>query len=101
MVFLSSLYRISSVVLQLGHDHFLPNFSNVLFTIYVIPGRSVYHISWQCRKMMEKKVLTRLQKTPFSKLCNTDRLCGLVVRVPGYRSRGPVSIPGVTRFSQK
>jgi hypothetical protein len=23
----------------------------------------------------------------------TDRLCGLVVRVPGYRSRGPVSIP--------
>jgi hypothetical protein len=23
-----------------------------------------------------------------------DRLCGLVVRVPGYRSRGPGSIPG-------
>jgi hypothetical protein len=29
-----------------------------------------------------------------------DRLCGLVVRVPGYRSRGPVSIPGATRFSE-
>jgi hypothetical protein len=28
-----------------------------------------------------------------------DRLCGLVVRVPGYRSRGPGSIPGATRFS--
>jgi hypothetical protein len=27
-----------------------------------------------------------------------DRLCGLVVRVPGYRSRGPGSIPGATRF---
>jgi hypothetical protein len=27
------------------------------------------------------------------------RLCGLVVRVPGYRSRGPGSIPGATRFS--
>jgi hypothetical protein len=26
------------------------------------------------------------------------RLCGLVVRVPGYRSRGPGSIPGATRF---
>jgi hypothetical protein len=26
-----------------------------------------------------------------------DRLCGLVVRVPGYRSRGPGSIPGTTR----
>jgi hypothetical protein len=28
-------------------------------------------------------------------------LCGLVVRVPGYRSRGPCSIPGATRFSDK
>jgi hypothetical protein len=26
-----------------------------------------------------------------------DLLCGLVVRVPGYRSRGPGSIPGTTR----
>jgi hypothetical protein len=30
-----------------------------------------------------------------------DRLCGLVVRVPGYRSRGQGSIPGATRFSEK
>jgi hypothetical protein len=30
-----------------------------------------------------------------------DRLCGLVVRVPGYRSRDPGSIPGTTRFSEK
>jgi hypothetical protein len=29
-----------------------------------------------------------------------NRLCGLVVRVPGYRSIGPVSIPGTTRFSE-
>jgi hypothetical protein len=27
-------------------------------------------------------------------------LCGPVVRVPGYRSRGPDSIPGGTRFSE-
>jgi hypothetical protein len=26
-----------------------------------------------------------------------DRLCGLVVRVPGYRFGGPCSIPGNTR----
>jgi hypothetical protein len=32
---------------------------------------------------------------------NVDRLCGLVIRVPGYRSRGPGSIPGATRFSEK
>jgi hypothetical protein len=30
-----------------------------------------------------------------------DRLCGPVVRVHGYRSRGPGSIPGTTRFSDK
>jgi hypothetical protein len=31
----------------------------------------------------------------------SDRLCGLVVRVPGYRSRGLGSIPGATGFSEK
>jgi hypothetical protein len=30
-----------------------------------------------------------------------DRLCGLVVRVLGYRFGGPGSIPGTTRFSGK
>jgi hypothetical protein len=30
-----------------------------------------------------------------------DRLCGLVVGVPGYRSRGPGSISGATRLSEK
>jgi hypothetical protein len=30
-----------------------------------------------------------------------DADCGLVVRVPGYRSRGPSSIPGAARFSEK
>jgi hypothetical protein len=27
--------------------------------------------------------------------------CGLVVRVLGYRYRGPGSVPGATRFSEK
>jgi hypothetical protein len=31
----------------------------------------------------------------------TDHLFGLVVRVPGYRSRGPGSISGATGFSEK
>jgi hypothetical protein len=30
-----------------------------------------------------------------------DRLCGLVVSVPGYSFGGPGSIPGFTRFSEK
>jgi hypothetical protein len=31
----------------------------------------------------------------------TDHLCVLVVRVPGYRSRGTGLIPGTARFSEK
>jgi hypothetical protein len=31
---------------------------------------------------------------------HSDRICRLVVRVPGYRSRGPDSITGATRFSE-
>jgi hypothetical protein len=34
-------------------------------------------------------------------LSRDDRLCGLVVRVPGYKSIGSGSIPGATRFSEK
>jgi hypothetical protein len=33
----------------------------------------------------------------FTVLVSLDRLCGLVVRVLGYRSGGPGSIPGTTR----
>jgi hypothetical protein len=32
-----------------------------------------------------------------AKTLHSDRLCGLVVRVLGYRSGGPGSIPGTTR----
>jgi hypothetical protein len=39
---------------------------------------------------MEKKFLSYRD--------SNNHLCGLVVRVPGYRSRGPGSIP---RFSEK
>jgi hypothetical protein len=33
----------------------------------------------------------------FSSFSSLNRLCGLVVRVLGYRSGGPGSIPGTTR----
>jgi hypothetical protein len=36
-----------------------------------------------------------------SNLNQWDCLCSLVVRVPGYRFRGPGSIPGANRFSEK
>jgi hypothetical protein len=41
------------------------------------------------------------RKSSDSGLEKQDHLCGLVVRVPGYRSRGPGSIPGATRLSEK
>jgi hypothetical protein len=33
--------------------------------------------------------------------CSYDRLCGLVVRVLGYRFGGPGSIPGTTKKQKK
>jgi hypothetical protein len=49
-------------------------------------------------------LLSSLRKIGGGKIANlccvyisVDRLCGLVVRVLGYRSGGPGSIPGTTR----
>jgi hypothetical protein len=39
--------------------------------------------------MMNKLRIMRMKK---------DRLCGLVVRVPGYRSRDPISISALPDF---
>jgi hypothetical protein len=37
----------------------------------------------------------------YSSYLRLGHLCGLVVRAPGYKSKGPGSIPGITRFSEK
>jgi hypothetical protein len=44
---------------------------------------------------------SRKSKQFYLLLVIQERLCGLMVRVPDYRSRGPDSIPGTTRFSEK
>jgi hypothetical protein len=36
-----------------------------------------------------------------SYVTTADPLCGVVVRVPGCRTRAPGSIPGASRFSEK
>jgi hypothetical protein len=51
-----------------------------------------YQIFWQ---------VVSLEGRPLSLVSTIDRLYGLVVRVPGYRSTGPGSIPSATRFSDK
>jgi hypothetical protein len=46
------------------------------------------------RTHIKRKQLGILEKCHVYKI--SDRLCGLVVRVLGYRSGGPGSIPGTT-----
>jgi hypothetical protein len=46
-------------------------------------------------------IVPQQNRTNFLVCMCVDRLCGLVVRVPGYKSRGPGLIPGATRFSEK
>jgi hypothetical protein len=56
-------------------------------------------VSLQSTSTAPIRALLFINQPKFSFLYRyTDRLCGLVVRVPGYRSRCPGSIPGATRF---
>jgi hypothetical protein len=60
----------------------------------------IAHCSWSI-VIVEKLIIIQTGKI-FSAFYGTrDRLCGLVVRVLGYRFGGPCSIPGTTRFSGK
>jgi hypothetical protein len=52
------------------------------------------------RSSMLQEEVVGLERGPLSLVSAIDRLCGLVVRVPGYRSRDPGSIPDATRVSK-
>jgi hypothetical protein len=59
-------------------------------------------ITWEVRERGTITFVQALQRKshPLIMYCvcrRSDRPCGLVVRVLGYRSGGPVSIPGTTR----
>jgi hypothetical protein len=56
--------------------------------------------TWNWVTSWNKTSIKDYQNKKQSLMC-VDRLCGLVVRVPGYISRGPGSILGATRFSEK
>jgi hypothetical protein len=59
------------------------------------------HYSFACLKTY-LGILSELVSSFFHFLLyRRDRLCGLVVGVHGYRSSGPGTIPGATRFSEK
>jgi hypothetical protein len=49
------------------------------------------------QETLSQSIRSALRNSYGRKLLADDRLCGLVVRVLGYRSGGPGSIPGTTR----
>jgi hypothetical protein len=57
-------------------------------------------VAWRLKSVSTDK---KFQEFYIFKINNVsqDHLCGLVVRLPDYRSRGPGLIPGATRFSEK
>jgi hypothetical protein len=68
---------------------------------FLIIITNIWHVAfcaWACMKYLDE--LLSLVEC-YSAWKQNDRLCGLVVRVPGYRSRGPGSITSATRFSDK
>jgi hypothetical protein len=67
-------------------------------------SRSYTHITIAGNAAISMRSLPLLSEISFHFghiIKNFDRLCGLVVRVPGNRYRGLSSIPGATRVSEK
>jgi hypothetical protein len=75
-----------------------------LYTCYAEESRPPLWYSGQSSWLHNGDVLCFLSGTNWIYICSVEEirppLC-LVVRVPDYRSRGPGSIPGATRFSEK
>jgi hypothetical protein len=67
------------------------SFCNILLKASkeLVLGKVLTHFSSAAEQVFHDRVLW------------DDRFCGLVVRVSGYRSRGPGSIPGASIFSEK
>jgi hypothetical protein len=72
--------------------HWLPRYTSTIIYLYI----ALLQLSEMAAAV--RKIMDTPSYTLFS-ICNSkcDRLCGLVVRVLGYRSGGPGSIPGTTK----
>jgi hypothetical protein len=55
------------------------------------------YLGWRVKENNRLK-LNKHEEINYGVLVPNDCLCGLVVGVPGYRYRGPGSIPGATVF---
>jgi hypothetical protein len=63
--------------------------------------REYYLIVILVKQLLVENVGAKSSQINFTRRLPVDRLCVLVVRVPGCRSRDPGSIPGAMRFSEK
>jgi hypothetical protein len=90
----------SSVINQEGACHVRGNHSYGPIHVCALLARSLLHRIPQYHRVPQitRKLETSAPvSTYYSSLyIRTDRLCGLMVTVRGYRSRGPGSIPGST-----
>jgi hypothetical protein len=69
---------------------FIDSESLITFSEKYVPQRYTITV------MFKKNIKLEIRYT-----VTNDRLCGLVVRVPGYRSRGSGSILSTSSFSEK
>jgi hypothetical protein len=97
---------------QMSLVHTIYTIISLLNYIIILPFMSW---SFRCPSSLKKKKYVHLSCLPHtlytppislhliwsSLLYLVDRLCGLVIRVPGYRFRGPGSIRAATKFSEK
>jgi hypothetical protein len=72
----------------------------VILVLVLLPAHPSVR-SYFCSSQREESMSSSSALTLCKNNINIDRLCGLVVRVSGHRSRGPGSIPGPTTLSEK
>jgi hypothetical protein len=65
---------------------------------WVMTRSTQWDFLWYCVASLPSRHSSRVMfPLSLSDVCIMDRLCSLVVRVLGYRSGGPGSIPGTTK----
>jgi hypothetical protein len=64
-------------------------------------GRTTLLLSFDTTRTASKTTRPKILILLCVFVAAVDRLCGLVVRVPGYRPRGRRLDSGATRFSEK
>jgi hypothetical protein len=92
------LDAICSVVLIIfSLDKWYRNSARFDFTQLLKIGFATHKYQWRVLQNAKNDSLRSLRIHTILTCC----FCDLMVRVPDYRSRGPGSIPGSTRFSEK